>query len=650
MELAPLGEPSAVEHTVAAVLGCSAEPGSTPLRSIVAALTGQRALMVIDNCEHVRSAVAELVVALGRDAPAVAVLATSREPVGVAGEQIWPVGPLDPALEAAELFIERARAADPGFEVSAAARVQLVELCARLDGMPLAVELAAARVRASSLADIAERLSDRFRLLRTPRGRSSVDASAERRHETLHATIEWSYRLLSDDEQLLFDRLSVFAGSFDHRAAASICGDDGLDRDDVVDVLDGLIDRSMVQTERVGDGVRLRLLETLRQFGAEGLAIRGDPSSLRERHLSHYLAVARQARDWWEGEHFDAGRELFRREWDNLRAALDHAEASDDEPSASGVIAATFWYSWIGVIEEHQRWTTRRLAAQTVPDPFILAAAAAWNLALTGDTRRGRGAQPPSRRCSSPDDHAVEAVAWWAVCCAAWYGGRKEDAWAADAAAKRAAALGPINFPNAFVLGYIHPTAAFQPDRAPAVVAAVRALAAPLHNSAIDGVLSAHAGLAAWAMGDRALALREWRHSAAVAAAADLRSNEAAPLGFIAVRAAEAGEADPPRLFHATLLRMHEIGVTNYQHWLLSAIAHWWATHDQLADAARIIGYLERHDPDGNQMVAEMRAEAAALVNAHPDGARLSAEGAAMTNDELIQYCLETLSATPAAG
>ncbi|MFN0030488.1 MAG: ATP-binding protein [Acidimicrobiales bacterium] len=649
VELAPLAEGSAVEHAVAAVLGCTAEPGSTPRQSIVNALAGLRTLVIIDNCEHVTAAVADLVAALGRGAPSVAVLATSREPLRVPGEQIWPVGPLDPALDAAELFIERARTADPGFDVSDAARPRLIELCARLDGIPLAIELAAARVRASSLTDIAERLGDRFRLLRTPPARGGANPSPGRRHETLHATIEWSYRLLSEDEQRLFDRLSVFAGSFDHGAAEQICGGDGIDRADVVDRLDGLIDRSMVQTERVGDGLRLRLLETLRVFGAEGLAARGLTSALGDRHLTHYLDVARQARDWWEGERFDAGRDLFRREWDNLRAALDHAEATNDQQRASAIVTATFWYCWTGVIEEHQRWTARRLAALTAPDPLVLAAAAAWDLALTGDTRSAAELGRRAVEAVPRGDHNAAAVAWWAVCGAAWYGGRKDEALIADAEAKQAAAAGSINFPNAFIAGFIHPIAATEPERAPGVVAHARARFAPLHNTAVDAMLTGHSGLAAWAVGERQLALQEWRHSLARASAAGLRSIEAGTLGFLAVRAADAGETDPPRLFHDALVRMHEVRVTNYQYWLLSAIAHWWATHGRVPDAARVIGYLDRHDPEGNQMVADLRAEATALVAAEPTGPRLGAEGAAMTNNELIQFCLEALSATPPA-
>ena len=262
VDLSPVAEPEAAVHAVASTLSLPPQPGVTLLESIVEALTGRRLLLVLDNCEHVIEAAAQIAVGVGRGTPGVSILATSREPLGLAGEQVWPLAPLDATFEGVELFVERSRSADPSFVVSDEDRSVLAALCARLDGMPLAIELAAARVRSMTLRDLAERLDDRFRLLRGSR-RSGVDP----RQQTLLATVEWSYQLLDPDEQLLFDRLSVFAGSFDLEAAQAVCSDMQIDDEDIAYLLDELVDRSMIQADRSSSGARFRLLETMRQYG-----------------------------------------------------------------------------------------------------------------------------------------------------------------------------------------------------------------------------------------------------------------------------------------------------------------------------------------------------------------------------------------------
>jgi predicted ATPase/class 3 adenylate cyclase len=639
VELAPVRGPDAVMSTVAAALELSVEAGSTTLRTIVDALSGQRLLLVLDNCEHVIDAAAELVGALGRDAPSVVVLATSRERLGVSGEQVWPVPPLDPAMEAVELFLDRARSADPTFDPAAASAQQLVDLCAQLDGIPLAIELAAAHARSSSVDDLCARLADRFRLLRRRRSSHGGDDDRQR---TLRGAVEWSYRLLEPDERQLFDRLSVFAGSFDRAAVGAVCSGDGVDDIDVHDLLDALVHRSMVQVDRSGRTLRFRLLETLRQYGEERLAARVDVVNRKDRHLAHYVGVARQASSWYEGAAYRDGAASFEREWDNLRAALAHAEASCDDASADAIVVSTFWYGYNVANEEHERWTRRRLAATPREDPHLLCVAAAW-LNLMGDPAAQAELGRRALAAASPDDHGAMAFAWWNVACGAWYGGRRADAWAADVEAKREAALAPIDLAAARILGWPHATAAIAPQDGPALVRDARTRLAPLGNAGAAAIQLVHAGIVAFAIGDFAQAVRDLRDAWALAERIEMRHIEAAALAFLTIRAPAAGVADPGALFRDALGRLQRFRLVSYQHWTLTALADWWAGTGQREEAAQILGYLDRNDAGGNQSVADMRARAAAVVDADPRAAAWRKRGAELTRDGLVNTCIERL-------
>ena len=288
VELAPLGVGDAVPAAVAATLGVQLQPGSTMTESIVWWLRARPTLLILDNCEHVLDDVATLVTTIEAGAPTTTVLATSREPLGLPGEIVRRVPSLDPATDAVRLFAERAATAADGFVVDESNRSVIAAICARLDGIPLAIELAAARVRALSPSEILARLDDRFRLLR------SSGRGGHERHHTLLAAVTWSVQLLSTEERCLFERLSVFAGSFSLTDVEAVCGFDPLDEADVVDLLSALVDRSMVVAEPGPDGAtRYRLLETLRQYGEQAIAT--DPTAtatMRDRHLAHFLARA----------------------------------------------------------------------------------------------------------------------------------------------------------------------------------------------------------------------------------------------------------------------------------------------------------------------------------------------------------------------
>ena len=222
-ELAPVADPDAVAHAVATTLAVRRQEGLSMLDSVVDALRGRRLLLILDNCEHVLDAAAELARRVTASCPTVALLATSREPVGVAAERVWAVPSLDAAVEGVELFCDRAAAADAAFSPTEADRAVIAAICGRLDGIPLAIELAAARVRSMTPSELAGRLDDRFRLLRGGR-RGGLE-----RHQTLRATVQWSHQLLTGQERALFDRLAVFAGGFDLDSAEAVCADDTID-------------------------------------------------------------------------------------------------------------------------------------------------------------------------------------------------------------------------------------------------------------------------------------------------------------------------------------------------------------------------------------------------------------------------------------
>ncbi|MFN0090320.1 MAG: ATP-binding protein [Acidimicrobiales bacterium] len=287
-------------------------------------------------------------------APRATVLATSREPLRVAGEQLAPLGPLDPAGDAVELFLDRARAVNPAFTLDDAERADASALCARLDGMPLAIELASARARSMTIGELHARLDDRFRLLRASR-RDQADG----RHATMLATVEWSYQLLNADEQALFDRLSVLAGSFDAAAAAAVSAD-ALDEADALDALDGLVDRSMVIAEQAaGIGTRFTLLETLRQFAHDRLIGAGRCEATQAAHLAHFLAVARRGSDLYRGADSGAGAGLVAAEWDNLRAAFLFAVTHGRRDEAAALLRALYDFAVFTNSHEYYRWAAQ---------------------------------------------------------------------------------------------------------------------------------------------------------------------------------------------------------------------------------------------------------------------------------------------------
>ena len=331
-------------------LSVAAQPGVDVFDSIVDRVGARRTLLLLDNCEHVLDACRQFVGQLVAACSTVIVLATSREPLGVRSEQVVRLGPLDDDDDLVRLFTERATQADHSFTVSVAERSTIVEIGRRLDGVPLAIELAAARVRSLSVADIAARLADRFRLLRDGTG------GHEDRHRTLRATVDWSYRMLGDDGRKVFERLSVFNGAIDLNAVEAVC-DDGDLADDVLDVLQSLVDRSMVVTDRRTEATRYRLLETMREYAAERLAAADDVTRRRHRHLEHFLEFAERHERLLVSATPETSDRWFADNWDELRGAFRWSLEAGRFETADRLVVATAWSSFWHLRAEHLEWS-----------------------------------------------------------------------------------------------------------------------------------------------------------------------------------------------------------------------------------------------------------------------------------------------------
>ncbi|MGV0792666.1 BTAD domain-containing putative transcriptional regulator [Mycolicibacterium sp. XJ1819] len=342
-ELAPLDDGAAVGQALAAALHLQPHEGSGFDDTVVDHLRDRELLLIVDNCEHVLDEAARVLDAVTRTCPRVSVLATSREALGVEGERIVPVEPL-PEDDATALFADRAKASRGDFELDREPVGAVAEICRRLDGLPLAIELAAARMRAMSSLDMARRL-DRLRLL------SGGVRGVHPRQQSVAATIDWSYRLLSPPEQALFERLSVFAGGFDLDAAHGVCADepDAADQDDTLDLLTGLVDKSMVGVRATTAVTRYHVLQTLRAYGRDKLRENNCRDRLVSRHARYFTDLLERAaagvqggdEQWWVQRLTpDALTTYTAPDYDNLRAAFEHLLTADDLDLALRLVAA----------------------------------------------------------------------------------------------------------------------------------------------------------------------------------------------------------------------------------------------------------------------------------------------------------------------
>jgi non-specific serine/threonine protein kinase len=376
IELASLTDPSLISQKIASTLNIREQSNQPLLDSLIYYLSRHPSLLVLDNCEHLIAACAEIANILLQKCADLKILTTSREVLGITGEVTWIVPPLSlpeaqpwrgptraqEALdeyqksESVQLFIDRATTYDPGFELTSKNGAWVAEICRRLDGMPLAIELAAARVRTLSAQQIAERLDDRFGLL------TAGSHTAASRHQTLAATIEWSYTLLSEKEQILLQRFSVFPGGGTLKAIESVCIGNGIKKSEVLDTLSQLVDKSLVVTSQISGKKRYSLLETIREFALEKLAQSQEMESTKNRHLDFYLQFVEEAEPKIKGPEELIWYARLEAEHDNLRAALGWAlESRNAEAALKLASSLSFFWFVQGHMREGIIWLEKAL-------------------------------------------------------------------------------------------------------------------------------------------------------------------------------------------------------------------------------------------------------------------------------------------------
>jgi predicted ATPase/DNA-binding CsgD family transcriptional regulator len=430
VELAPLSDPDLVPQAVASVLGVRESPGTMLADALVEHLRTRSSLLLLDNCEHLLEASASLADNLLRRCPKLRIVATSRAALGVAGETLFDVPPLSlpdprrgptvgslPGYEAVRLFVERAGAVRAGFSLTEENAPAVARVCYRLDGIPLALELAAARTKVLSVDQISERLDDSFSLL-TGGGRTAMS-----RHRTLRAAMDWSYDLLAEEEQTLLGRLSVFAGGFTLEAAEAVGAGGSIDEEEVIDLLSSLVDKSLVLVSEQNGEARYRLLETVRQYGREKLGESGEEAVVEEYRAGYYLTLAEEAEAGLQGPDQVSWLRRLEKENDNFRAVLawsldPEGERDRERAEMSLRIAVALSLFWnISGSSEGYRWT--RAALEASGERSLLRAkalnAAAWMALWSGDYERAIASLEEGRglfREMGDNDNAAMSVAY----------------------------------------------------------------------------------------------------------------------------------------------------------------------------------------------------------------------------------------------
>jgi predicted ATPase len=376
IDLAPVTDAGLVDDAVLQALGVSRETALGPRAQLVAHLSSRNVLLVIDNCEHLIDACSSLIDGILRACPSVTVVATSREPIGIDGEVTRALRSLDTS-ESHALFVRRASLINDAIDLDDDARAAIDRIVERLDGIPLAIELAAGRSRILTPQQIAERLDDRFQLL------TGGSRTALARQRTLEATVEWSYSLLDDDERTLLERASVFIGPFDLDAIEAVCGADALD------ALDRLVAKSMVTSTFADGGVRYRLLETIRHFARDKLVASGDAAEYRDQHARYFRTLVCTISDGFMDERENEAAAIITAVYANIRSALEWLLEHGTEDGLE--LASHLWLYWAvtGRPVEALEWVERFLDAAPGADPDIVArghaAASHLNALQSGD-------------------------------------------------------------------------------------------------------------------------------------------------------------------------------------------------------------------------------------------------------------------------
>ncbi|MFB7161035.1 LuxR C-terminal-related transcriptional regulator [Streptomyces sp. NPDC056242] len=422
VELASLKDPALLPHSVVDALGIKEQSPRSPMTVLRDHLGQRRMLLVLDNCEHLVEAAAGLADQVLRAAPEVRILATSRQALRIAGEHIYPVPPLPtpPPDESVEpgtatrypsvtLFADRSAAVVPDFSITPDNEAAVVRLCRRLEGIPLAIELASVRLRVLTVHDLASRLDDRFQLLR------EGNRNLPERHQTLQALIDWSYDLCTPNEQTLWARASVFVGGFSTDALEAVCTDETLPRHAVLDTVAGLIDKSIFIREEQGEYVRFRMLETIRAYGQARLSESGVEPALRRRHRDWYRQLMETAGDEWSGPRQQEWASRLQLEHANLRHALEYCLSQPGEARIGlGMAAAPWLWLAMGYPTEARLWLARALALDAEPsrERAWALATVAYIAACQGDEAAAAASAEDARKVAVQlDDPAALAYA-----------------------------------------------------------------------------------------------------------------------------------------------------------------------------------------------------------------------------------------------
>ena len=638
VELASITHSDTVVAAVSSTLSIRQQQGSTAIESMVDWLHGRELMLIIDNCEHILDPIRQLVGTLLARCPTVKVVATSREPFGLAGERVYSVNVLTPELDGVTLFLDRAVAADSSFSPTAADRDSVTDICRRLDGLPLAIEMAAARVRAIAPVDLLARLDDRFKLLRRGIGKSVT------RHEALRTTLEWSYQLLTEPERAVFARLSAFAGGFDLHAAEVVCAGCSPEPCDVVDLVGSLVDKSMVLAERLPNGTRYKMLETLRQFGGEQLGSAA-ASEVRQRQLRYFVDLAEQADTLFRSALQVNGAATFEREWDNLRSAHEWAIATGDLVQAERLINASFQHAKSVYRVEHGNWVEQTITLETPdhpPSPDTFAKGALWaysteNIARANELLR-RGIElalsadspvavmcwaltDPGEHPGVPDPFArLEAAAasldldreWWVLAQLVDKAARLRPEAQSFHLARLVATADRVRAPTVMAEAALHQGHAFISERPPNFAAAL-----DLYRTAVDTA----------------------RHCGDLLNEGDgLRSIALATVGLHPDEAIE-----PCR---NALIKLYEIRLWLTIWQVFESVGLSLASTGQVEAASVIVGNLEAHHrPFGIEHRLRFRDRTLEIVRPNAWAEQMMARGAAMDRYQIVEYALTALEA-----
>ena len=630
VELATLQEANQVPAVLATVLGIADLGGSRPEDVIVHWLADRSELVVLDNCEHLLESVAALIDRIVTDCPGITLLTTSRHPIGITGEVVLPLGPLA-ADEAASLFEVRVFEADASLTPAAGDHSTALRICERLEGVPLAIEIAAARARTLTFNDILELLPVEYD--------DSMVRNVPERHRSLRAAVDWSFRLLNEDQRQLFQRLSIFPAGFDLTAAISVGTEFGRHNSDVTAHLSQLVDHSMLLVDRSRDRTRYRMLEAIRDYGRRDLERSGAAAGTSDRHCTHYaersVVLARSAYGPGPAGSVDG----FDLEWDNLRTALDWSVRSGDLERASTILGSTAWFAIRTSRGEHRMWTEQVLALNSSlgrADPVVLTFAAKW-AGQAGDQARALSLAQAAIDSASPGDpeHASAAVS---AAFAHGYAGHYKLAEAAVHDAESSLALCRDRY--TFIEGHavLHPLIAVgYPDRTAEHSALVRRAAVELGNPLANAIVARMGVVELIRSGREREAMEALPAALETVRAAGATSIES-ELQVMALAAVFVDDEPDAGRFLAIANRFQDTEYGEFAWVFLEVVAIHWALHGRSADAAVLLGHLEvqgRRYP--NPLIARFRGEYLDPLVTDPKLAPQLAKGATMTRKDLMR-------------